>query len=95
MKNTGAFLGGIILGAVLGGAAALLYAPQTGEDTRKQIKTKVDELEEELEKMQAKLKDKGVELKEDVKVKIKDLEARIEKLMEQYRKAPAEKVAAK
>lgn len=95
MKNTGAFLGGIILGAVLGGAAALLYAPQAGEDTRKQIKTKIDELEEELEKMRIKLKEKGTELKEDAREKIKELEVRIEKLMEQYRKAPEVKVTAK
>ncbi len=87
MKNTGSFLAGIILGAVLGGAAALLYAPQTGEDTRNQVKSKIDELQEELEKMQAKLKDKGSELKEDAKKKMEEMEKRIEKLMEKYRKA--------
>ncbi len=89
MKNTGTFLGGIILGAIMGGAVALLYAPQTGEDTRNQVKSKIDELQVELEKMQAKLKDKGNELKGDAKKKMEEMEKRIEKLMEKHRKADA------
>lgn len=88
MKNTGLFLGGLILGAAAGAALALLYAPQTGEDTRRQIKVKIDELEEELDKMREKIKDKGTEMKEDARKRMQELEARIEKLMEEYRKAP-------
>jgi gas vesicle protein len=88
MKNTGLFLGGLILGATAGVALALLYAPQTGEDTRRQIKIKIDELEDELEKMRVKLKEKGTEMKDDARKRVQDLEARIEKLMEEYRKAP-------
>lgn len=88
MKNTGLFLGGLILGAAAGAALALLYAPQTGEDTRRQIKVKIDELEEELDKMREKLKEKGTEMKEDARKRVQDLENRIEKLMEEYRKAP-------
>ena len=88
MKNTGLFLGGLILGAAAGAALALLYAPQTGEDTRRQIKVKIDELEDELDKMREKLKEKGTEMKEDARKRIQELEARIEKLMEEYRKAP-------
>lgn len=88
MKNTGLFLGGLILGATAGAALALLYAPQTGEDTRRQIKIKIDELEDELEKMRVKLKEKGTEMKEDARKRVQDLEKRIEKLMEEYRKAP-------
>jgi gas vesicle protein len=88
MKNTGLFLGGLILGAAVGAALALLYAPQTGEDTRRQIKVKIDELEEELDQMRAKLKEKGAEMKDDARKRVQELEARIEKLMDEYRKAP-------
>jgi gas vesicle protein len=88
MNNTGSFLGGLILGAAAGAAIALLYAPQTGEDTRQQIKVKIDELEKELEQIRAKLKEKGTEMKDETRKRIQDLEARIEKLMDEYRKAP-------
>lgn len=35
--NTGSLLAGLVLGAVLGAGAALLFAPQSGEKTRKMI----------------------------------------------------------
>ena len=37
------------LGALAGGAAALLYAPQSGEKTRKQLRRGVEDLGESLE----------------------------------------------
>lgn len=88
MKSTGFFLGGLLLGAAIGTALALLYAPQTGEDTRRQIKIKIAELEKELDQMRAKLKEKGGEMKEEARKRIQELEKRIEKLMEEYKKAP-------
>lgn len=88
MKNTGLFLGGLILGAAVGTALALLYAPQTGDDTRRQIKIKIDELEKELDQMRAKMKEKSGEMKDEARKRVQELETRIEKLMEEYRKAP-------
>ena len=35
---------GLLAGAVIGGVIALLYAPQSGEETRKQIKEKTSEV---------------------------------------------------
>lgn len=37
-SNTGAVLVAFMLGAVIGAGAALLLAPQSGEDTRKKIR---------------------------------------------------------
>ncbi|MFO7999596.1 MAG: YtxH domain-containing protein [Marinilabilia sp.] len=88
MKNTGLFLGGLILGAAAGAAIALLYTPQTGEDTRKQIKVKIDELEDELEKMRKKMQERGTEMKDEARKRMQELESRIERLMEEYKKAP-------
>jgi gas vesicle protein len=34
-KNHGTFIGGVIIGAAIGGIAGLLLAPRKGEDTRK------------------------------------------------------------
>ncbi len=42
--NFGSFLAGFLVGGIIGGVAALLFAPQTGEETRKQVKEKSIEL---------------------------------------------------
>jgi len=95
MKNAGYFIGGLLAGAAIGATIALLYAPQKGEDTRRQIKAKIHELEEELIQMRDKLKEKGGELKEDIKRKIQEIEARIEHLVQEYRKSHEARMAAK
>ncbi len=86
MKNTGLFIGGLIAGAAIGASAALLYAPQTGDDTRKQLRAKLKEMEGELDVLRDKIVAKGGEIKEEMKVKMKELETKIESLMKEYRK---------
>ncbi|MFC1517103.1 YtxH domain-containing protein [Candidatus Margulisiibacteriota bacterium] len=43
MSNDSRFLDGFILGGIVGAVAALLYAPQTGDQTRAWIKKVKDE----------------------------------------------------
>ncbi|WP_439185154.1 YtxH domain-containing protein [Carboxylicivirga taeanensis] len=86
MKYTGLFLGGLLTGAALGASLALLYAPQSGKDTREQVKAKIKEMEAELQQLREKVKVKGGELKEEMKVKMNDLEKKIESLINEYKK---------
>lgn len=86
MKNSGLFLGGLITGATLGAALALLFAPQSGVETREQLKDKMDDLEKELVEVRNKLSEKGGELKGDLKKKMNDIEKSIEKLLNEYKK---------
>ncbi len=86
MKNTGTFIGGIVAGAAMGAVTALLFAPQKGSDTRKQVKEKLNELEKELNHTKEKMKEKGGELKVELKEKIHTLEGKIEKLLAEYKK---------
>lgn len=37
-RNAAAFIEGLFLGAVIGGALALIYAPQSGKETREWLK---------------------------------------------------------
>tara|TARA_R110000787_G_scaffold43372_1_gene106414 strand:+ start:23010 stop:23372 length:363 start_codon:yes stop_codon:yes gene_type:complete len=83
MSKESKFLTGIVIGAIVGAAAGILLAPESGEETRKKIAHKTSELKEDLE---AKLKDVSEKIKNlenealtgfkekfyDVKGKIKD-----------------------
>ena len=86
MKNSGLFLGGLLAGAMIGAATALLFAPQNGNETRKQLKEKLNELEKEMNATKEKIKVKGGELKEELKQKIHTIEEKIEKLLDEYKK---------
>ena len=81
----------MITGATLGAALALLFAPQTGTETREFLKDKMDDLEKDLDELQKKVVDKGGELKGDLKTKINDIEKNIEKLLNEYKKSFAAK----
>lgn len=86
MKNSGIFLGGLFTGVLFGAATALLFAPQNGSDTRKQLKEKLNELEKEMHVTKDKIKVKGGEIKEELKQKIHTIEEKIEKLLDEYKK---------
>lgn len=45
-KQTGSFIGGLVIGSAIGTALGLLIAPRTGKETRKVIKKSADALPE-------------------------------------------------
>lgn len=51
------FLDGLFFGGVLGAALGILFAPQTGDDTREKIKTKLNELGENSDQVVKELKE--------------------------------------
>lgn len=81
MKNKKSGKGKFVLGALVGAGAALLFAPQTGSETRKQLKGKFDEL-------MAKIKEI------DVKEVREDLEKRINQIKEDLKDLDKEKALA-
>ena len=79
----GAFLSGFLLGALVGGAAALLLAPQAGEETRTIIKDKSieikDKTSEKAGEYAQKTKDSATSLQKRGQVVIEEQRARLSK----------------
>jgi gas vesicle protein len=80
----GAFLIGFVVGGLTGAVAALLLAPQSGEETRALIKDKGIEL-----------RDKAVETADQTKVKVEkyaaDAKVKGQELIDSAKKAVAKK----
>jgi len=51
------FFSGLMMGAVIGAAFALLYAPQSGPETRQLVKEKALEIKEKAAKAAGKIKE--------------------------------------
>ena len=45
--GVGTFIAGVLLGALAGAAIGILYAPASGQSTRRRIRRKLDHLKEE------------------------------------------------
>jgi len=77
-KSTGKALVGFIVGAAVGVAAGILFAPQKGTDTRKELKKKADEIGKEVsDKVGVKMdemKKYVEEIANDAKTKFKKVE---------------------
>ncbi len=80
MKNTGSFLTGLLAGAVIGGAIALLFAPKSGKETREQIKKKLEDLENEYENLKGQASQKSEHIKKNMAERLAQLKREIDTL---------------
>lgn len=80
MKSFSSFMAGLLAGAAVGGVVALLYAPQSGKETREQLKVKFQDLEKEVEALKGKAKSKSNKVREDIASRLADLQSEIENL---------------
>jgi len=84
MDNRDSGLFAFLLGAVVGAAAALLYAPKTGKETRAHLKKLTDDFVEDAGEVGADLKEKGKKFVAESKIKVSEL---VEKGKARYSKA--------
>lgn len=67
-SNSGfAFIAGLVVGGAIGAIAGLLFAPESGQETRKKVAIKGKEWTDDLYSKFDDLKDSVVEVMEDVK----------------------------
>jgi len=75
--NSGlAFLAGLILGGLIGAVVALLFAPQSGEETRRQLQEKGIELQARAEESAALAQERYDELAAEARARAQDLSER-------------------
>ncbi len=56
-ESSAGFFSGFIIGAVIGAAVGILYAPQSGPETRRLVKEKALEVKEKTAKAAGKIKE--------------------------------------
>ncbi len=73
-KKEKAGWGKFVLGAAVGGALGVLFAPKKGSETRRELKEKLDELVEKVKGIDAN------EVKEEIEAKIEEIKAGLKDL---------------
>jgi gas vesicle protein len=68
-SSAGFFLAGAVIGGAIGATVALLFAPQSGEETRKMIKEKAGEVSKDIKEMKDELEPKLKKAKADLSKK--------------------------
>ena len=71
-NNTGKLLGAILLGAAIGGAFGILFAPDKGSETRKKIKSKGNDISDAVKEKFDRIVDKFKKEVEAVKDQAND-----------------------
>jgi gas vesicle protein len=61
-QDIGGFFVGFVVGGLIGAAAALLFAPQSGEQTRAEIRERTLELKEQADQLGSTARSRAVEL---------------------------------
>lgn len=74
-----AFLIGLLVGGLVGAAVALLYAPQSGEETRAVIREKSIELKEQAAEQAAALREQAQQRIDGLQAQVNELQERLHK----------------
>lgn len=80
------FMAGTILGGLIGAGLALLYAPQSGSETRKQLKEKVRKTKRKALEIKKDAITKATEIKDNLKEEVVELKGRAKKATKEFKK---------
>jgi len=80
MKPSSSFITGLLAGAAVGAAIALLYAPQSGKETREKLKLKFKDIDDQYQALKSKAGETTTQIKTDLEAKLAALQREIELL---------------
>ncbi len=63
-NSAGSFMGGMLIGVLVGGALGLLYAPQSGKETRKFLRDKAMDVKDKVVEGIDTAKEEAIEFKQ-------------------------------
>lgn len=86
MREEGKLLAAFLIGGLIGAAAALLYAPKSGEETRREIKKRAKDLKKKTVRAAEDLYEEIEELSETLKRRIEELKQKGHDLSEDAKK---------
>ena len=89
------FFTGFLIGGLIGAATALILAPQSGEETRSQIRDRSIELKDKAETTYADLQKKVEATVADLREKVDELSVRVDEVISQGKEKLAQKVPQK
>jgi gas vesicle protein len=84
-KEVSSFVTGFFIGALVGGATALLLAPQSGEETRTQIREKSIELREKAEATYTEALKQLEATTEEIRKRTEEISAKVDQAVAQSR----------
>lgn len=86
------FVTGLFIGAILGAAAALLYAPASGETTRQQLKDMADQNKENLKNQWRNTQEKTAAVVDTIHGKMDSAAERASQAVDKYAEQAIDKV---
>ena len=91
--DSGSFFQGFVIGGVIGAVTAFLMAPQSGEETRTQIRARSLELKEQAEAAYADLQSKIETAAADLRTSVDELSTKMDQVIVRTRADVAQKTA--
>src|SRR5512135_713591 len=82
LNYLGTFLAGLVLGSLVGAAVAMLMAPASGSETRRQIREKGLELRAQAEQQMEEARKQADEMQERGRVVLEEQKARLNQAIE-------------
>ncbi len=84
-SDIGAFLSGFIMGGLVGAAAALIMAPQSGEDTRAQIRDRSLELRDRADTEVQQIRVRAEQSITDMRTQAEEMQQRSKEMIDETR----------
>lgn len=92
MRQEGKLFGAFVIGGLIGASVALLYAPKSGEETRRNIKRRAKELKKKAVRAAEDLYEEIEELSETLRRRIDEMKQRGEELSEDAKREILEQI---